>query len=150
MGLSLGIGVALAGKDRDLGYKVYVVLGDGECNEGSVWESAMAAPHFGLDNIVTIVDRNNFQQTGANVDIMNLGNLAQKWESFGWNVIELDGHNYAQLLDSLLQTPIVGTPTAIIANTIKGKGVSFLEGHGIWHHKIPSEDELNKIKGELL
>ena len=99
MGLSLGIGVAYAGKRRKMSYSTYVVLGDGECNEGSVWEGVMSAPHLKLDNLTVIVDKNNLQQTGKNEDILNLGNLVQKWKSFGWNTHEVDGHDIAKLLD---------------------------------------------------
>ncbi len=99
MGLSLGIGVALSSKKRKLNFNVYVILGDGECNEGSVWEAAMAAPNFKLDNLYVIIDKNNFQQTGSNKEIMNVENLKDKWSSFGWHAIELDGHNIEDLFE---------------------------------------------------
>ena len=151
MGLSLGIGVALAGRLRNRKYKVYVLMGDGECNEGSVWEAAMAASQFKLNNLVAIIDRNNFQQTGANSDIMSVGDLAAKWASFGWDVTEVDGHNVGELYDSLGKVSASGRPAAIIAHTVKGKGFSFSENDNAWHHAPLSKsqyelavDELNK------
>ena len=151
MGLSLGIGVALAGRRRDQKYKVYVLMGDGECNEGSVWEAAMAASQFKLNNLVAIIDRNHFQQTGANSDIMCVGDLAAKWASFGWDVTEVDGHNVGELYDSLDRVNTSGKPVTIIAHTVKGKGFSFSENDNAWHHAPLSKsqyelavDELNK------
>lgn len=151
MGLSLGIGVAFAGRRRDQKYKVYVIMGDGECNEGSVWEAAMAATQFKLNNLVAIIDRNNFQQTGANSDIMSVGDLAAKWASFGWDVTEVDGHNVGELYDSLGMVSASVKPVAIIAHTVKGKGFSFSENENAWHHAPLSKsqyelavDELNK------
>ena len=141
MGLSLGIGVALSSKKKKLNFNVYVILGDGECNEGSVWEAAMAAPHFKLDQLVAFVDRNNFQQTGANKDIMSIGNVAQKFESFGWNVLEIDGHDVGEIYDALSKDTVPGKPTAIVAHTIKGKGFSFSENDNAWHHKILSKSQ---------
>ena len=106
MGLSLGIGVAIASKRRNKDYKVYVIVGDGECNEGSVWEAAMAAPNFNLDNLYVIVDKNNFQQTGSNKDIMNVDNLKDKWKSFGWDTAEINGHNIQELFNAASQFEI--------------------------------------------
>ena len=100
MGLSLGIGVALAGRKRKIEYKVYVLMGDGECNEGSVWEAAMAAGHYKLNNLVAIIDKNNLQQTGFNADIMDVGDLKLKFKSFGWKVLEVDGHNISKLYNA--------------------------------------------------
>jgi len=151
MGLSLGIGVTLAGRRRNQKYKVYVLMGDGECNEGSVWEAAMAASQFKLNNLITIIDRNNFQQTGASSDIMSVGDLAAKWASFGWNVTEVDGHNVGELYDSLGRVSASEKPATIIAHTVKGKGFSFSENNNAWHHAPLSKsqyelavDELNK------
>ena len=149
MGLSLGIGVALSGRLRNRKYKVYVMMGDGECNEGSVWEAAMAAPHFKLDKLVAFVDRNNFQQTGANKDIMSIGDVAQKFMSFGWNVFEIDGHNTGEIYDALSKEAIPGKPTAIVAHTIKGKGFSFSENNNDWHHKILSKSQYELALNEL-
>jgi transketolase len=154
MGLSLGIGVALSIKKRKKNNRVFVILGDGECNEGSVWEAAMAAAHFKLDNLFVFVDNNKFQQTGANNQIMSTGNLRDKWESFGWNSVDLDGHNIEELCNYFqLKKNSISSPSAIIANTIKGKGFSFSENNNDWHHSILSKklyeqalQELKKIK----
>jgi len=134
MGLALGIGVALAGKRRKNAFNIFVVMGDGECNEGSVWEAALAAPQFKLDNLFAIVDRNNFQQTGSNEEIMSVGDLESKWESFGWQVVGVDGHNIAELYDAFTAEYEKNKPVAIIAHTIKGKGFSFSENNNDWHH----------------
>ena len=136
MGLSLGIGVALAGKRKKSKHNVYVVMGDGECNEGSVWEAAMAASQFKLDNLVGIIDKNIFQQTGANSDIMSVGDLTAKWSSFGWDVIEVDGHNVSELYDAFTREKSSEKPVAIVARTVKGKGFSFSENDNEWHHKV--------------
>ena len=125
------------------------MMGDGECNEGSVWEAAMAAPHFKLDKLVAFVDRNNFQQTGANKDIMSIGDVAQKFMSFGWNVFEIDGHNTGEIYDTLSKEAIPGKPTAIVAHTIKGKGFSFSENDNDWHHKILSKSQYELALTEL-
>ncbi len=140
MGLALGIGVAVAGKKREKNYRVYVLLGDGECNEGSVWEAAMAAPNYKLNNLVAIIDRNNFQQTGANQDIMSLGDAAAKWRAFSWETIEVDGHNVGEMYDVLSQERSDEKPLAIIAHTIKGKGFSFSENNNEFHHAALSKD----------
>ena len=136
MGLSIGIGLAISSKKKSKPFNVYVVLGDGECNEGSVWEAAMAAPKFKLDNLNIIIDRNNFQQTGSNNEIMSLGNLGEKWKSFGWEVKELDGHNLYDLKDYFDDNKNNKKPKALIANTIKGKGFSFSENNNAWHHSV--------------
>lgn len=149
MGLSLGIGVALAGKRKQNNYKVYVVMGDGECNEGSVWEAAMAASQFKLDNLVGIIDRNNFQQTGSNSEIMSLGDLAAKWRCFGWDVVEVDGHSIGELYDAFHKTRIPEKPFAIIAHTIKGKGFSFSENNNAWHHAPLSKSQYDLAINEL-
>ena len=149
MGLSLGIGVALAGKKRKNKYKVYVLMGDGECNEGSVWEAAMAASQFKLDNLVGIVDKNNFQQTGCNREIMNVGDLAAKWSGFGWDVVEVDGHNVGELYDAFISDNPPEKPVSIIANTIKGKGFSFAENNNAWHHAALSKSQYEVAVGEL-
>ncbi|MBA7588720.1 Apulose-4-phosphate transketolase subunit A [subsurface metagenome] len=149
MGLSLGIGVALAGKRRNSKYKVYVLMGDGECNEGSIWEAAMSAPQFKLDNLVAIIDKNNFQLGGTNSEIMSVGDLVGKWHSFGWGVVEVDGHNVGQLYDVFNKANIHGRPTAIIANTIKGKGVSFAENNNVWHHAVLTKSQYETAILEL-
>jgi transketolase len=149
-GLSIGIGIALAGRLDAKSYRVYVLLGDGECDEGQVWEAAMAAAHFKLDHLVGIVDHNGLQIDGWNKDVMNLEPLPDKWRSFGWNVIEVDGHDFTQILAALEQAERVkGQPTMIVAHTIKGKGVSFMENNVDFHGKAPSREEAEKALREL-
>ena len=149
MGLSLGIGVAISGKKRKLNFKTYVILGDGECNEGSVWEGAMLASHLKLNNLVVIVDRNNFQQTGKSDDILNLGNLHEKWKSFGWHTKEVDGHNLLELQTHLKLDEHSDKPKAIIAKTIKGKGLSFAENNNEWHHKVLTKKNYEMAIAEI-
>jgi len=149
-GLSFAIGVALAGRLNSQSYRVYVLLGDGECDEGQVWEGAMAAAHFKLDNLVAIVDNNGLQIDGWNCDVMNLEPLNKKWEAFGWHVIEVDGHDFTQLFDAFEQTKLVrGQPTVIIAHTVKGKGVSFMENNAGFHGKAPNAAEVETALKEL-
>ena len=150
MGLALGIGVALALKKRKKDINVYVVLGDGECNEGSVWEAAMAAPNFKLNNLYAIIDKNNFQQTGSNKDIMDNPNLKEKWSSFGWNTKEVDGHNINELLSFFEEGRTIDKPKALIANTIKGKGFSFSENNNDWHHSVLTKSLYEKGLQELI
>ncbi len=147
MGLSLGIGVAIAAKKNNSDYKVFVLLGDGECNEGSVWEAAMSAPHFKLNNLTAIVDNNSLQQTGSNEEIMSSSNLSEKWKSFNWDVHEIDGHNIENILETLKLTS--KGPKLIIAKTIKGKGFSFSENNNDWHHKIMSKKQYEEALLEL-
>ncbi|SVB70576.1 uncharacterized protein METZ01_LOCUS223430 [marine metagenome] len=149
MGLSLGIGVALAGKRKNIDYKVYVLMGDGECNEGSVWEAAMAGPHYKLDNLVAILDKNNLQQTGTNSEIMSVGDLVSKWKSFGWQVFEIDGHNVPEIYDTFLSVKDQNGPVAIVANTVKGKGFSFAENNNAWHHAPLSSSQYEAALEEL-
>jgi transketolase len=149
MGLSLGIGVALAGRRRNKKCKVYVLIGDGECNEGSIWEAAMAASHFKLDNLVAIIDKNNFQLGGPNSEIMSVGDLAGKWRSFGWDAVEVDGHNVGELYDAFCRANTSEEPVAIVANTIKGKGVSFAENNAAWHHAALSKSQYEIAMLEL-
>jgi transketolase len=149
MGLSLGIGVALAGRRKNMDYKVYVLMGDGECNEGSVWEAAMAGPHYRLDNLVAILDKNNLQQTGTNSEIMSVGDLASKWKSFGWKVFEIDGHNVPEIYNTFLSAKDQNGPVAIVANTIKGKGFSFAENNNAWHHAPLSSSQYEAALKEL-
>jgi len=149
MGLSLGIGVAISSKRKKKNFNVYVIVGDGECNEGSIWEGAMAAPNFNLDNLYVIIDKNNFQQTGSNKEIMNVANLKDKWSSFGWHTVELDGHNVKDLCNFFQESKNIKKPKAIIANTIKGKGFSFSENNNDWHHSILSKSFYEKAIKEL-
>jgi transketolase len=135
-GLPVAIGVALSGRLDKAKWRVYCLLGDGECNEGSVWEAAMAASHYKLGNLVAIVDRNQFCIDGPTEKIMGIEPFAEKWRAFGWDVKEVDGHNFNEMLDVFENLPPVESekPTVIIAKTIKGKGVSFAEGQGAWHY----------------
>ena len=149
MGLSLGIGVAISSKKKKKNFKVYVIIGDGECNEGSIWEAAMAAPNFKLNNLYVIIDKNNFQQTGSNKEIMNVENLKDKWSSFGWHTTELDGHNIQDLQNFFKESKNIDKPKAIIANTVKGKGFSFSENNNDWHHSILSKSFYEKAINEL-
>ena len=149
-GLSVGIGMALAGRIQGRKYRVYSLLSDGECNEGSVWEAAMFAPAHKLENVVAIVDFNKWQATGRSTQILALEPLAEKWKSFGWSTYEIDGHDLNGLKKLLNNVPDGShKPIAIIANTVKGRGVSFMENDNNWHYKFPNEDEVKKAKIEL-
>ena len=150
MGLSLGIGLAISSKKKKKNFNVYVIVGDGECNEGSVWEAAMAAPNLNLDNLYVIIDKNNFQQTGSNKEIMNVNNVKDKWASFGWNTVELNGHNIEDFYDYFKNSDKINIPKAIVANTIKGKGFSFSENNNDWHHAILTKSLYEKAINELL
>ena len=147
-GLSLGIGVAIAQKLKKQNKKTYVILGDGECNEGQVWEAAMSAAHYKLNNLVAIIDKNNIQLDDKTSVILDMGNLAQKWESFGFDVIECDGHNESELLKAYNNQK--DKPLVIIANTIKGKGVSFMKHEPSWHFNVLSQSLYEKAMCEVL
>jgi transketolase len=126
------------------------LLGDGECDEGQVWEAAMAAAHFKLDNLTAIVDNNGLQLDGWNRDIMNIEPFGRKWEAFGWHVIEVDGHDLSQLIDAVERARLIkGQPTVIIAHTIKGKGVSFMENQVDFHGKPPTAEQVEIALKEL-
>jgi transketolase len=149
-GLSFAIGTALAARLDHRDYRVYVLLGDGECDEGQVWEAAMSAAHFKVDNLTAIVDCNKQQIDGWTYDVMNLEPLAGKWSSFGWHAIEVDGHDFAALLAAFEEAKRVkGQPTVIVAHTIKGKGVSFMESNPDFHGKAPNAEELKLALKEL-
>jgi len=149
-GLSFAIGVALAGRLNSQGFRVYALLSDGECDEGQTWEAAMSAAHFKLDNLTAIVDNNGIQLSGFNRDIMNLDPLNKKWESFGWHVTDTDGHDLDQILDAINKAKKVrGQPAVIIAHTVKGKGVSFMENNVDFHGKAPNAEQLEKALKEL-
>ena len=149
-GLSFGLGMALAGRLDGLDYRVHVLLGDGECDEGQIWEAAMAAAHFKADNLVAIVDRNKIQLTGWTKDIMELEPFADKWRAFGWQVAECDGHSLPQILQALEEAKQVkGRPSVIIAHTVKGKGVSFMENNPQFHGKVCTPQELEIALREL-
>jgi transketolase len=149
-GLSFAIGVALAGRLNLKDYGVYVLLGDGECDEGQVWEAAMAAAHFKVDNLVAIVDNNGQQIGGWNRDVMNLEPFNKKWQAFGWHVIEVNGHDLVQLIQAFDRAKkFKRQPTLIIAHTIKGKGVSFMENNPDFHGKAPNAEEVKLALKEL-
>jgi len=149
-GLSFAVGVALAGRLNSQDYRVYALLGDGECNEGQIWEAAMAAPHFKTDNLTAIVDNNGLQICGPSCDVMDLEPLNEKWAAFGWHVADVDGHDINQLLDALKKAEeIKGQPSVIIAHTVKGKGVSFMENNVDFHGKSPSAEQLEIALKEL-
>ncbi|MBU9711227.1 transketolase [Evansella tamaricis] len=149
-GLSIAVGMALAAKLDNKSYKVYTVMGDGEQAEGSVWEGAMAAAQYKLDNLIAIIDRNRLQITGGTEDVMGLEPLGDKWRSFGWEVVEVDGNDIEQLVTVLSDNPKVsGKPLLIVANTVKGKGISFSENQVGWHHRVPTKEEYELAIKEL-
>lgn len=149
-GAPIAVGAALAAKMRGEAWRVFVLTGDGELQEGSNWEAAMTAQHYQLDNLVVIVDRNRIQQGDFTESTIRMDPLAPKWESFGFAVKEVDGHNHAELMTTLQSVPLVpGKPTCIIANTIKGKGVSFAENKPAWHHGVPTREQLELAAKEL-
>jgi len=149
-GLSLGLGMALAGRIQQRAYRVYVTLSDGECNEGSTWEAALFAPAQRLDNVCAIVDYNRWQATGRSDEIMALQPLRDKWQAFGWSARALDGHDLGALCAALANVPDgSGRPVALIAHTVKGKGVSFMEDDNNWHYRSPSADDLRAALVEL-
>lgn len=148
-GLSVGVGMALAGRLRESGYRVYVLLGDGECQEGQVWEAAMAAAHYRLRNLVAIVDRNRLQIDGPTEEVLALEPLADKWKAFGWSVITVNGHDFGELLSAFESVGYARRPTAIIARTVKGKGVSFMENQVDWHGKAPNREQGEQALKEL-
>ena len=149
-GLSASVGIALAGKRDNKNYRVFTLMGDGEQAEGSIWEAAMAASHYKLDNLIAIIDRNGLQISGATEEVMSLKDLAGKWEKFGWHVVEIDGNNIEELLKIFSNVAEVkDKPTMVIAKTIKGKGVSFMENNAKWHHGVPTEEEYIQAVKEL-
>lgn len=149
-GLSIGSGMALAAKHDDSAYRVFVLLGDGETNEGDVWESVMFASHHNLDNLIAIVDYNKIQALGRTREVLDLDPLVDKWRSFGWVGTEVDGHSFEQLLAAFEGIPFQeGRPSVVIAHTIKGKGVSFMEDKPLWHYRCPDEQEYARALKEL-
>lgn len=151
IGLSVAVGIALAAKLDNKSYRVYALLGDGELNEGQIWEAALTAPKYKLDNLTAIVDRNGIQQDGLTEQILPLEPLAAKWKAFNWNVIQIDGYNFQQIIDALEKAEnTINRPTVIIAHTTKGKGVSFMEWAPEWHGKAPKKESLEKIFKEEL
>lgn len=150
-GLPIALGMALAGRIHKLDYRIYVVLGDGECNEGTIWEAAMLAAAQKLNNLCIIIDFNKWQGTDRSCEIMALNPLPEKWQAFGWNTHEIDGHDMHALIDTLKNFPSTNDkPTAIVAHTVKGKGVSFMEDNNNWHYRIPSVDDVAAARSELM
>ncbi|TRZ49372.1 transketolase [bacterium] len=149
-GLSVALGMSLAARIDKKDYRVYVLLGDGEIQEGNIWEAAMAAAHYKCDNLCAILDYNGFQIDGKVSEIMNLEPLAAKWQAFGWHIIEIDGHNMQQILAAYTEAKTIkGKPTVIIAHTVKGKGVSFMENVVDFHGRAPTKEEAEKALKEL-
>ena len=149
MGLSIGVGLAIALKKKKVVDKnIYVLIGDGECNEGSIWEAIMCAHHYKLDNLTIIIDRNNLQQTGSNDEIMSLGELSKKFLSFGCKTNNIDGHNLNELFSSFSERTNE-KPKAIIANTVKGKGLSFAENNNKFHHTVLTKTLYDKAIEEI-
>ena len=147
-GLSVGVGMAIANKRMNNPGRVFVILGDGECNEGSVWEAAMFAPHHKLSNLTAVIDYNKIQSFGATNEVINQEPIFDKWKSFGWKVLEIDGHDHHALLDAF-NSPHENLPKMIIAHTVKGKGVSFMENSLDWHYKSPNDEQLKLALKEL-
>ena len=150
-GFSIAAGMALAAKMDGADYLTVALLGDGECQEGSIWEAAMFGAHHKLDNLVAIIDRNTLQATDFTEDALAVDPLQQKWESFGWDVRTTDGHAFESILSTLgdIRARRVGRPLAVLARTTKGKGVSYMESKPIWHYRTPNSEELEQARKEL-
>ncbi len=148
-GLAVACGLALAAKMDSRSGRSYCLLGDGELAEGSNWEAAMSASHYRLDNLTAIIDRNGLQITGSTEEVMPLEPLGEKWRSFGWEVRDVDGNDVGELVACLTRPPAPGKPTLVIARTVKGKGVSFIENQTSWHHHVPTGDEYKTALQEL-
>jgi len=149
-GVGMGAGFALAARQDGRDYKTFVIVGDGECYEGSIWESAMFAAHHKLDNLVTIVDRNELCILGKTEDLLELGDMEAKWQSFGWGTVAVDGHSFDELMSAFGKMGKTnGKPLAIIANTLKGKGISFMEGRSEWHNRMPNDELMAQGRRDL-
>jgi len=149
-GLSIGAGMALAARRCQSSRRVFCLLSDGETNEGSVWEAAMFSAHHRLDNLISIVDYNKIQALGKTEEVINMEPLAAKWRSFGWETVEIDGHDFGQIVTALENVPFrTGKPGVIIAHTTKGKGISFMENDILWHYRCPDEAEYRRALEEL-
>lgn len=149
-GLSIACGMALAAKRDGKSYRVFALLSDGECDEGSTWEAVLFASHHRLDNLIAIVDYNKIQSVGRVEEVINLEPFAEKWRSFGWAVREIDGHDIPEIEDALTQVPFeTGRPSCVIAHTVKGKGVSFMEDKLLWHYRSPQGEEYDAALAEL-
>lgn len=148
-GLPFAIGVAIACKMNGYNNKIYVILGDGECQEGTIWEAVMSAVKFKLDNLIVIMDDNRLQAMDTVEEIMGISSWKERWESFGFQVDEVNGHNLSEVERSLRKKNNMGQPRLIISHTVKGNGVSFMEGVPIWHYRMPNEEEMEIVKKEL-
>lgn len=149
-GLSVGVGMAIAAKMNQSAFRVFVLMGDGEQGEGSIYEAAMSASHYQLDNLIAIIDRNRLQISGNTEDVMTLEPMRQRWESFGWEVLDVDGHNLEELVSAFQKLPVKKSkPHLVIAHTIKGKGVSFIENKAKWHHGVPNQEQYTLAMKEL-
>jgi len=149
-GLSIGIGMALAAKMDGKAYRTFVVMGDGEQEEGSIYEAAMAGSHYGLDNLVGFIDRNNLQISGSTEDVIGIDNVHDKWEAFGWDVVEMNGDDIDEIVETLDSIDFgSGKPHMVISHTTKGKGVSFMENVAKWHHGVPSQEQYEQALNEI-
>jgi transketolase len=149
-GLSIATGMALAAKRDRKTHRVFVLLSDGECDEGSTWEPILFAPHHRLDNLIAIVDYNKIQSLGTVKEVMDLEPFAEKWRAFGWATREIDGHNIGEIEEALTAIPFEeDRPSCVIAHTVKGKGVSFMENELLWHYRSPQEEEFEAALAEL-
>lgn len=148
-GLPFAVGIAMACKMNGYSNKIYVIIGDGECQEGSIWEAVMSAVNFKLDNLIVIMDNNKLQAMGSVEEIMGIDSWKEKWMAFGFDVVEVDGHNPEQIKNAICRFPKKDRPRLVIANTIKGHGVSFMENESIWHYRMPNKDELEIVKKDL-
>ncbi len=149
-GLSIAVGMAIAGKMDRANYRVYTIMGDGELAEGSIWEGAMAGSHYKLDNLTAFVDRNHLQISGCTEDVMAQNSQEERWASFGWHVISIPGNDVDAIDKAIEEAKATkGRPTVIIANTTKGYGVSFMENQALWHHRVPNDEEYAKAMAEL-
>ena len=150
-GLSMAVGMALGARQRKMPWKTVCLMGDGECCEGSVWEAAMSAPHFKLGNLIGIVDRNRFMIDGETEDVMPLEPFADKWRAFGWDVVEVDGHDFDQLDEALARAWVAtDVPVLILAHTIKGKGVDFMENNVVYHYASADSELCARAKASIL
>lgn len=149
-GLAIACGMALAGRDAPSRFRVFALLSDGECNEGSIWEAALFAGHHGLDNLTVIIDYNKIQSLGATDDVLRLDPFADKWRAFGWSAVDVNGHDVDELVQTLSALPhATRRPTCVVAHTVKGKGVSFMEHQLLWHYRSPQGDEYTRALAEL-
>ena len=148
-GLNIGVGMATAAKLDNLGHRIFVLLPDGECDEGSNWEAVLFAAHHKLDNLFAIIDYNKIQSLAPVEKTVGLEPFADKWRAFNWNVVEADGHDHINLQDTFSNLPLNGKPTVIIAHTTKGKGVSFMENTVLWHYRCPKGEEFEEALNEL-